>query len=141
MERGVFDRERRDVAFVNRAAAYCLYLTHMAVTFLVAVGWLSPWDSILWAVIIVYAVTEILWFTRDGYCILTDLERWFLDIEKPENADGIDRKTPELQAESIEKPKIANGFDRRPENRGKSHQSDFKIKPGLRQRDHRENFA
>ena len=59
MERGVFDQGRGDVAFVNRAAAYCLYLTHMAVTFLVAVGWLSPWDSILWMVIIVYALSLI----------------------------------------------------------------------------------
>ena len=86
MERGVFDQGPKDVTFLNRAVAYCLYMTHMAVTFLVAFGWLSPWDSILWAVIIVYAITEILWATRDGYCILTDLERWFLGIEKPENA-------------------------------------------------------
>ncbi len=86
MEQGVFFQKQEDVAFLNRAAAYSLYLTHLAVTFLVAVGWLSPWDSILWAVIIIYSITEILWFTRDGYCILTDLERWFLGIEKPENA-------------------------------------------------------
>ena len=86
MERGVFDRGQENVAFGNRVAAYFLYMTHVAVTFLVAVGWLSPWESILWAVIIVYAITELLWFIRDGYCILTDLERWFLGIEKPENA-------------------------------------------------------
>ena len=86
MGMSIFDVRTKDVTFVNKAAAYCLYLTHVAVTLLVAVGWLSPWNWVLWAVIIVYATTEILWFVRDGYCILTDLERWFLDIEKPESA-------------------------------------------------------
>lgn len=86
MGMSIFDVRTKDVTFINKAAAYCLYLTHVAVTLLVAVGWLSPWNWVLWAVIIVYATTEILWFVRDGYCILTDLERWFLDIEKPESA-------------------------------------------------------
>ena len=46
----------------------------------------SPWDSVLWAVVVVYCATEILWHTRDGYCILTDIERWLLGIEKPKSA-------------------------------------------------------
>ena len=46
----------------------------------------SPWDSVLWTVVVVYCATEILWHTRDGYCILTDIERWLLGIEKPESA-------------------------------------------------------
>ena len=86
MGMSIFDQRTKDVTFVNKAAAYCLYLTHIAVTLLVALGWLSPFDWVLWAVIIVYATTEILWFVRDGYCILTDMERWFLDIERPESA-------------------------------------------------------
>ena len=86
MGMSIFDQRTKDVTFVNKAAVYSLYLTHVAVTLLVAVGWLSPWDWVLWAVIIVYGTTEILWFARDGYCILTDIGRWFLDIEKPESA-------------------------------------------------------
>ena len=86
METLSFNDRKTNATLPRRLLAWLFYSSHVLVTLLVGFGWLAPWDSILWTVVLVYCATEILWRTRDGYCILTDIERWLLGIEKPECA-------------------------------------------------------
>ena len=86
METLSFNDRKTNATLPRLLLAWLFYSSHVLVTLLVGFVWLAPWDSILWAVVLVYCATEILWRTRDGYCILTDIERWLLGIEKPESA-------------------------------------------------------
>lgn len=86
MESISFRNNASSASVPRRIAASFFYLSHIFVTMLVGLGWLAPWDAVLWSVVVVYCATEILWLTRDGYCILTDIERWLLGIEKPKSA-------------------------------------------------------
>jgi len=36
-------------------------------------------------VFVLYGVTEILWLLRDDYCIITDIERYFRGVPRPES--------------------------------------------------------
>lgn len=86
MEVLIFEEKRKETGLSKRMLAMVLYTIHILVTLLIAFGWMSPWDIILWCVVITYAATEILWATRQGFCILTDVERWLLEIDKPDSA-------------------------------------------------------
>ena len=86
METVSFNEHKTKVTLPRRLLASLFYFSHVLVTLLVGLGWLAPWDSVLWAVVVIYCATEILWHTRNGYCILTDIERWLLGIEKPKSA-------------------------------------------------------
>jgi hypothetical protein len=48
--------------------------------------WAGPYEWMWWGVFILYGLTEILWFFRNEYCILTDIERWFRKVPRPESA-------------------------------------------------------
>ena len=48
--------------------------------------WIGPYEWMWWGVLILYGLTELLWFFRDGYCILTDIERYFRQVPRPDNA-------------------------------------------------------
>ena len=50
--------------------------------------WIGPYEWMWWGVFILYGLTEILWFFRDGYCILTDIERYFRKVPRPSDAAG-----------------------------------------------------
>lgn len=75
-----------EVSWINRRLAELFYTTHVFVTFFCGFMWIGPYEWMWWGVLILYGLTEILWFFRDGYCILTDIERYFRKVPRPDNA-------------------------------------------------------
>ena len=49
-----------------------------------AFAWLGPFEWMWWGVFILYGATEVLWLLRDDYCIITDIERYFRGIPRPD---------------------------------------------------------
>ncbi len=70
------------VSWLDNRIADFLYLLHLCLTLFCAVMWMGPYEWMWWGVFIIYGTTEICWFFRDGYCILTDLERKFRKIPR-----------------------------------------------------------
>lgn len=77
-----------EVSLINRILAELFYSIHIFVTIFCGIMWIGPYEWMWWGVLILYGLTEILWFFRDGYCILTDIERYFRKVPRPENATG-----------------------------------------------------
>jgi hypothetical protein len=75
-----------EVSWLNNRIADSFYLLHIFITFFCAIMWLGPYEWMWWGVFILYGMTEICWFFRDGYCILTDLERRFRNISRADTA-------------------------------------------------------
>jgi len=77
-----------EVKWINNRIADIFYLLHFFVTIFCGIMWIGPYEWMWWGVFILYGLTEILWFFRDGYCILTDIERYFRKVPRPNDAAG-----------------------------------------------------
>jgi hypothetical protein len=75
-----------EVSWMNRRFADFFYFTHIFVTIFCGFMWIGPYEWMWWGVFILYGLTEILWFFRDSYCILTDIERYFRKVPRPDDA-------------------------------------------------------
>ncbi len=86
-ETGIFAQKEshEDRSWLSHRLADVVYLTHTIVTIWIAIGWLGTEDWMLWGVVILYASTEILWLIRSDFCILTDLERRFRGVPRPDS--------------------------------------------------------
>ena len=75
----------KDTGWLNNRVGDLFYLLHIAITLFCAFAWLGPDEWMWWGVFILYGATEILWMMRDDYCIITDMERHFRGIPRPES--------------------------------------------------------
>jgi len=73
-----------DTGWLNNRIGDLFYLLHIWITVFCAFAWLGPFEWMWWGVFILYGATEILWLLRDEYCIITDIERYFRGIPRPE---------------------------------------------------------
>tara|TARA_B100000029_G_scaffold454571_1_gene481167 strand:- start:4002 stop:4379 length:378 start_codon:yes stop_codon:yes gene_type:complete len=73
-----------DAGWLNNRIGDLFYLLHIWITVFCAFAWLGPFEWMWWGVFILYGATEILWLLRDEYCIITDIERYFRGIPRPE---------------------------------------------------------
>ena len=87
VEFGVFsDRENwLERSWLSHRIGDLFYISHTVVTLWCAILWLGPHQWMWWGVIILYSATEILWFFRSQFCILSDLERYFKGVPRPED--------------------------------------------------------
>ena len=74
-----------DAGWFNNRIADFFYLLHVSITFYLAFAWLGPYEWMWWGVFILYGAAEIQWLLRDDYCILTDAERKFRGIPRPDS--------------------------------------------------------
>ena len=87
VEFGVFSNREdwQQRSWLSHRIGDLFYLSHTVVTLWCAVLWLGPYRWMWWGVVILYAATEILWFFRGRFCILSDLERYFKGIPRPDD--------------------------------------------------------
>ena len=74
-----------DTGWLNNRIGDLFYLLHVGITLFCAFAWLGPFEWMWWGVFILYGATEILWLLRDDYCIITDIERYFRGIPRPDS--------------------------------------------------------
>ena len=74
-----------DTGWLNNRIGDLFYLLHVGITLFCAFAWLGPAEWMWWGVFILYGATEILWLLRDDYCIITDIERYFRGIPRPDS--------------------------------------------------------
>ena len=74
-----------ETGWLNNRIGDLFYLLHVAITLFCAFAWWGPEEWMWWGVFILYGATEILWLLRDDYCIITDIERYFRGIPRPES--------------------------------------------------------
>ena len=74
-----------DTGWLNNRIGDLFYLLHVWITIFCAFAWLGPFEWMWWGVFILYGATEILWLLRDDYCIITDIERYFRGIPRPDS--------------------------------------------------------
>ena len=77
-----------EISWINNRIADIFYLVHLFITIFCAFMWIGPYKWMWWGVFILYGLTEFCWFIRDGYCILTDMERKFRKIPRADNPLG-----------------------------------------------------
>ena len=87
VEFGVFRNPEKwqERSFFSHRIGDLFYLSHIIVTLWCAILWLGPYQWMWWGVVILYSATEILWLFRGGFCILSDLERYFKGIPRPDD--------------------------------------------------------
>tara|TARA_B100000029_G_C17515777_1_gene938006 strand:- start:570 stop:974 length:405 start_codon:yes stop_codon:yes gene_type:complete len=84
---GVFDdsSQWRKKSWVSHRIADCIFAIHMFITLFCGFAWLGPHDWMLIGVLIIYGSIELMWYFRDSFCILTDLERGLRGVPKPDS--------------------------------------------------------
>ena len=75
----------KNMGWLNNRIGDLFYLLHVWITLFCAFAWLGPDEWMWWGVFVLYGATEILWLMRDDYCIITDIERHFRGIPRPES--------------------------------------------------------
>ena len=75
METLSFNDHKTKVTLPRRLLASLFYFSHVLVTLLVGLGWLAPWDSVLWAVVVVYC-RQAITAAGMGCQAAIDAERW-----------------------------------------------------------------
>ena len=73
-----------DTGWLNNRIGDLIYLLHLWISMICAFAWLGPFEWMWWGVFILYGATEVLWLLRDDYCIITDIERYFRGIPRPD---------------------------------------------------------
>lgn len=73
------------MGWLNNRIGDLFYLLHVGITLFCAFAWLGPYEWMWGGVFVLYGATEILWLMRDDYCIITDIERHFRGIPRPES--------------------------------------------------------